>query len=87
MFTIKPLDIDLVASAAKIGPIVAAENHNIIGGLGEAIATALLEAGLAPKFKRIGVADSFGSVGPQDYLQDFYGLTAQNIAKTLRELI
>jgi transketolase len=84
MFTIKPLDIDLVIEAAKTGLVITAENHNIIGGLGEAVATVLLESGLSPKFKRIGMKESFGEVGPVDYLQNLYGLTAENIAEMVR---
>jgi len=87
MFTIKPLDVDLVVKAAKTGVVITAENHNIIGGLGEAVASALLEAGVAPKFKRIGVADKFGQVGPQDFLQKEYGLTAENITQTLKNML
>ncbi|MCL2753918.1 MAG: transketolase family protein, partial [Defluviitaleaceae bacterium] len=87
MFTIKPLDIELVLEAAKTGIVITAENHNIIGGLGEAVASALLEAGVATKFKRIGVNDSFGQVGPQDFLQKQYGLTAENIEKNLRNML
>jgi len=86
MFTIKPLDVDLVLEAAKTGKVLTAENHNIIGGLGEAVASALLENGCAPKFKRLGMVESFGEVGPVDYLQKIYGFTAENIAKTIREM-
>ena len=87
MFTIKPLDVDLVLDAAKTGAVITAENHNIIGGLGEAVASTLLEAGIAPKFRRIGINESFGQVGPQDFLQSQYGLTAENIEKTLRGML
>ncbi|MCL2575116.1 MAG: transketolase family protein [Defluviitaleaceae bacterium] len=87
MFTIKPLDVDLVLEAAKTGIIITAENHNVIGGLGDAVASTLLEAGVAPKFKRIGIEESFGQVGPQDFLQKHYGLTAENIEKTLRDIL
>ncbi|MDR2167025.1 MAG: transketolase family protein [Clostridiales bacterium] len=87
MFTIKPLDVDLVREAAKTGLIVTAENHNIVGGLGEAVATALIEANAAPGFRRIGMRESFGEVGPVDYLQEKFGLNAENIAKTIREAL
>jgi len=87
MFTVKPLDVDLVLQSAKTGVVITAENHNIVGGLGEAVATTLLEAGVTPKFKRIGVIDKFGQVGPQDFLQKEYGLTADHIAQTLRGMM
>lgn len=80
MFTIKPLDLELVAKAATTGHVVVAENHSTAGGLGDAVASALLEGGYAPKFTKIGINESFGVVGPQDYLQNFFGLNAENIA-------
>ncbi|MCL2168919.1 MAG: transketolase family protein [Defluviitaleaceae bacterium] len=94
MFTIKPLDMDLVRAAAETGLVVTAENHNVIGGLGEAVASGLLDVRTAegvrpysPKFKRIGMVESFGEVGPVDYLQELYGFTAENIAKTVKEML
>ena len=80
MFTIKPIDADLLAeSAAKTGAIVTAENHNIIGGLGSAVCESL--AGSCPvPVERVGVYDRFGEVGPIDYLKKTFGLTAEDIA-------
>jgi len=87
MFTIKPIDRELVLKAAQeTGAIVTAENHNVIGGLGDAVADVLLDAGVPVKFKKVGVQDQFGSVGPQAYLQEFYGLTAAAIANAVRGL-
>jgi transketolase len=80
MYTVKPLDIDMVIRCAQeTGSIITAENHNIIGGLGDAVGACLLENGLSTPMKKIGVKDRFGSVGPQDYLQKHYGLTAVEI--------
>ena len=87
MFTIKPLDRELVLSAAReTGVIVTAENHNVIGGLGDAVAGVLLESGASVKFKKVGVQDQFGSVGPQAYLQEYYGLTALALTAAVRGL-
>lgn len=81
MHTIKPLDIGCVIDAAKeCGAIVTAENHNIIGGLGEAVSSALAENYPVPS-ERVGVGDRFGQVGTQEYLMEVYGLTAKHIAK------
>ncbi|MHC6202663.1 transketolase family protein [Breznakiellaceae bacterium SP9] len=83
MFTVKPLDNELVLRAAKeTGAVITSENHNIIGGLGDAVGAALLESGVPCKFRKHGVHDEFGSVGPQDYLQKHYGLTAEELVKT-----
>jgi len=88
MFTIKPIDRELVLKAAReTGVIVTAENHNIIGGLGDAVTDVLLDAGVPVKFKKVGVQDQFGSVGPLDFLQNHYGLTAAAIADTVKGLI
>jgi transketolase len=82
MFTVKPLDTELVIRSAKeTGKIITTENHNIIGGLGDAVGAAILESGIPCKVRKHGVNDEFGSVGPQDYLQKHYGLTAEEIVK------
>ena len=85
MATIKPLDEDLVLKAAKeCGKIVTCEEHSIIGGLGEAVSAVLAEK-LPTPVRRIGVNDEFGHSGPAaDLLKDF-GLSAENIVKTVKE--
>lgn len=82
--TIKPLDRELViASAAKTGAVVTAEEHNIIGGLGSAVCEVLSECRPTPVL-RVGVEDSFGRSGKVPPLLEYYGLTAENIvAKAL----
>ncbi len=81
MHTIKPLDKDCVLAAAKeCGAIVTAENHNVVGGLGEAIAGCLAQAYPVP-MELVGVQDTFGQVGTQDYLMEVYGLTASHIVE------
>jgi len=87
MFTIKPIDRELVLNAAReTGKIVTAENHNVIGGLGDAVLNTLMEGGQLVPMKKVGVQDQFGSVGPQDYLQEFYGLTAAKIVEAVKSL-
>jgi transketolase len=84
MFTVKPLDAKLVDKCAKeTGFILTTENHSVIGGLGDAVAAALLESGIPAYMRKHGVRDEFGSVGPQDYLMDRYGLTAEQIVKVI----
>jgi transketolase len=88
MFTIKPIDSELVIeSAKKTGAIVTAENHNIIGGLGDAVSDVLIKENCLVPMKKVGVEDEFGSVGSQDYLQDYYGLTAEEIIKAVNEVL
>ena len=78
--TIKPLDKELVLkAAAETGAIVTAEEHNIIGGLGSAVAEAVSESCPVPVL-RVGVEDSFGRSGKVPPLLELYGLTPANIA-------
>ena len=85
--TIKPLDVDAVVKAAKeTGAIVVAEEHNIIGGLGSAVAEVLVENCPVP-MARVGVEDRFGKSGKVAPLLEEYGLTAKNIADKVRKLI
>ena len=79
MATIKPLDKDaVIASAKKTGCIVTAEEHNVIGGLGDAVCDAVCEAFPVPVVK-VGVEDTFGKSGPAVELLHLYGLDADNI--------
>ena len=85
--TIKPLDTEIIARAAKeTGAIVTAEEHNIIGGLGSAVAEAVAEACPVPVL-RVGVEDTFGRSGKVPPLLEMYGLTADNIADKVRKAI
>lgn len=87
MFTIKPIDREAVIEAAKTtGAIVTAENHNIINGLGSAVAEVLAENTYAP-LERIGAKDCFGEVGPVDYLKKRFEMTAEDIAKAAKKAI
>ena len=80
MPTIKPLDKALVLeSAAKTGALVTAEEHNIIGGLGSAVAEVLCE-NLPCPMQRVGVEDAFGRSGTVPALMELYGLTSAHIA-------
>lgn len=84
--TVKPLDADtLIAAASETGGIVAIEEHAVDGGLGGAIAEALMEAGAFPPFfLRIGLRNTFSSVvGSQQYLRNVYSLDAAAIARTV----
>ena len=85
--TIKPIDADIIAKAAKeTGAIVTAEEHNIIGGLGSAVAEVLCEKFPVPML-RVGVEDKFGKSGQVPELLKEYGLTAENIANKAKEAI
>ena len=87
MATIKPLDEELVIRAAKeCGRIITVEEHNIIGGLGEAVAGVTAEHAPAP-VHRIGVRDEFGHSGFAAELLKQFGLTAEHIAAQTKTFI
>lgn len=85
--TIKPIDRDILIRAAKeTGAVVTAEEHNIIGGLGSAVAEVLCEECPVP-LRRVGTKDVFGQSGKPAELLEMYGLTAENIAKQAEEVL
>lgn len=87
MFTIKPLDKELVLKCAReTGAIVTAENHNKYGGLGSAVAEVVAEEARVP-FRRIGVPDCFGEVGNRKFLAEKFGLTAEDISNMVKKVI
>ena len=83
MCTIKPLDDELVLKAAKeTGRIITAEEHSIIGGLGEAVCSLLSEKCPTP-VKRVGVNDEFGFSGPANDLLKEFGLSAEHLVEVV----
>lgn len=86
MFSIKPIDKDLIVKyAEKTKAVVTAENHNVIGGLGSAVAEVLSEH-CPTRMRRIGVKEQFGQVGKLEYLKEFYKLTAKDIVSAAAEV-
>jgi transketolase len=88
MFSIKPIDKDLIAKCSKeTGAIVTAEEHNIIGGLGSAVAEVTAENYPVP-MRRVGINDTFGESARDeeiDMLLEKYGLTAKEITHAVVE--
>ena len=87
MHSLKPFDEELVrAYAAKCGKVFSVEEHSIIGGLGDAVASAIAGYGCTC-FKKIGIMDRFGQSGkPADLLEE-YGLNAARITDTILETL
>ena len=86
-FSIQPLDAaQIVERAQQTGCVVTAENHNVKGGLGSAVAELLSERAPVP-LERVGIINSFGEVGPQAYLMDRFGLRAEEIRMAARRVI
>lgn len=87
MPVVKPVDVDtIVESAKKTQNIITIENHSIIGGLGSAICETLSE-NYPVKVKRIGINDQFGQSGEQRELMNFYGLTGEKLAQTIKNYL
>ena len=85
--TIKPIDKDIITKASlETGALVTCEEHNVIGGLGSAVAEVLSENAPAP-LRRIGTQDVFGRSGKPNELFEIYGLTAEAIRDAAKEAI
>lgn len=84
--TIKPLDTrTILAEAGKGGRlVVTAENHTVIGGLGEAVAATLLQNGVTPQFRMIGLPDAFLEAGALPTLHEMYGLSVDKVAQAIK---
>ena len=87
MHTIKPLDVDAVVSCIeKKKKIVTVEDHNILNGLGSAVAEVMAECWKG-KLKRVGVLDQFGQSAPYERLLEMNGITAENVAAQAEALL
>lgn len=85
--TIKPIDRDIIIKAAReTGKIVTVEEHSVIGGLGSAVGDVVLEECPVPVIK-IGIKDVFSHSGPAKELLKEFGLTADNIVKTVKGVL
>jgi transketolase len=88
ILTLKPIDsAAILEQAGKVRAVISAENAQISGGLGGAVAEVLAENGCKCKFARIGIRDEFGEVGTQDYLVDRFGLDVGSLVKKAKELL
>jgi transketolase len=84
--TIKPLDEETILSAAsRTGRLtVVAENHSVIGGLGEAVAGLLMRSGVTSPFRQVGLPDAFLDAGALPTLHDRYGISAAAVAARIK---
>ena len=84
--TIKPLDAEkIIAEASKPGRlIVVAENHSVIGGLGEAVGALLMRRGVAARFRQIGLPDAFLDAGALPTLHDRYGISTSAVVAVVK---
>ncbi len=86
MHTIKPLDVDAVQGCIKdIGKIITVEDHNVLNGLGSAVADVVSESSGAV-LRKFGIQDQFGMSAPYERLLEMNGITVDNIAEQARKL-
>ena len=87
LHTIRPLDVRTVVEAAReCGAIVTAEEHQILGGMGSAVAQAVVTNHPVP-VEHIGVTDTFGGSGEPDHLMEVFGLTSPFIVSQIRKVL
>ncbi len=87
-FTLKPIDREAILAAARqTGALITVEDHNVIGGLGSAVAEVAVEAGVPLVFKRLGVPDQFSPVGGAEELYARYRMDTPGIIATVREVL
>lgn len=88
MHTIKPLDVEAVLEAAGASPLLlTVEEHNIVGGLGAAVAETLCDAGCGVRLVRHGIMDEYSLIAPPTHLYGHYKLDADGIASVARNAI
>jgi transketolase len=88
MHTIKPLDtFAVLEAAAETGRLITVEEHSVNGGLGEACASLLLQAGLHPHFKMVGFLDEHTVTGSQPEIFQHYGIDGPGLAETATKLM
>lgn len=87
MHTVKPLDEDAVlAAASKTGLVITVEEHSVVGGLGDAVASLLAEK-RPTRLAKIGVKDRFGESGSCDELMEYFGFTPEELASKVKEIL
>ena len=88
MHTVKPLDVGAVISAATdCRAVLTVEEHSVFGGLGEACAAVLMQAGVYVPFKIVGFPDEYMATGSQLEIFDHYGISALGLARTAQRVL
>jgi transketolase len=87
MHTIKPLDEAAVISAAKTGRVIAAQDHNIMGGLGYNVAAVIAKNGISTKFEILGCPDHFVPIATAEYLFRVNEYDTQGLVKHMKKML
>ena len=87
LYSIKPLDREAVLSAAATGHVIAAQDHNIYGGLGSSVAQILAESNVSCHFKILGIDDRFVAMAHADYLYSLFELDTKGLKKNMLKIL
>lgn len=87
MYSIRPIDRDAIRKAAAGGVLITAEEANVTGGFGSAVADVIAEEGLACKLIKVGMPDQYSILGPPTHLYRHYGLDGEGVAATVRKAL
>ncbi len=87
MYSIRPLDRAAIREAARRGPILTAEEANVTGGFGAAVAEVIAEEGLGARLVRVGMPDEYSILGPPTHLYKHYGLDGEGVAVAARKAL
>jgi transketolase len=88
LHTIKPLDVEAVMAAAKSSPfLITVEEHSVYGGLGASVAALLMQAGIFPRLKIVGIPDEYTVTGSQAEIFRHYGMTPEGLAATAVQMM
>jgi transketolase len=87
-YSIRPIDeAPILAAARAHGVLLSAEEHNVTGGFGDAVASVLAAHGVGAKLSRIGLPDQYSLLGPPTHLYRHYGLDAEGVAARVRQAL
>ena len=87
LYSIKPIDRNAVIAAAKTGRVIAAQDHNVVGGLGSLAATVIAEEGIRTRFRILGVPDAFVAMAHAPYLYHKFGYDAEGLEIAMLEML
>ena len=88
MHTIKPIDKEAILKAvSETRRILTVEEHNVLGGLGDAVASVIAESGMGCVFRKHGLQDTFAAIGYAEDLYAHYGLDGRSVAQFVQEVV
>ncbi|WP_170181835.1 transketolase family protein [Phreatobacter stygius] len=87
MYSIRPIDREPIRAAARRGPIISAEEANVTGGFGAAVAEVIVDEGLGVRLTKVGMPDAYSVLGPPTHLYRHYGLDGEGVAAAVRKAL